>query len=82
MPSRWRIDRARFGRSQAGKLAKEPERSGVKVGIPLESTAVGKCYATEIGQVRRILEIKDGRLKYESRGKTAHGGSWGGGGPP
>ena len=47
------------------------------MGIPVESIAVGKCYATEIGQVRRVLEVKDGKLKYESRGKTAHGGSWG-----
>ena len=31
----------------------------------------------EIGQVRRVLEIKEAMLKYESRGKTAHGGSWG-----
>ena len=23
-----------------------------------------------------MLEVKDGKVKYESRGKTAHGGSW------
>jgi hypothetical protein len=23
------------------------------------------------------LEAKDGKVKYESRGRTAHGGSWG-----
>ena len=39
--------------------------------------AVGKCYLTEIGQVRRVLDIKQARVRYESRGKTAHGGSWG-----
>jgi hypothetical protein len=47
------------------------------MGVPVESIAVGKCYITEIGQIRRVLEVKDGRVKYESRGKTAHGGSWG-----
>jgi hypothetical protein len=47
------------------------------MGIPVGSIAVGKCYATEIGQVRRVLEVKDEKVKYESRGKTAHGGSWG-----
>jgi hypothetical protein len=47
------------------------------MGIPVESIAVDKCFVTEIGQVRRVLELKDGKVKYESRGKTAHGGSWG-----
>jgi len=47
------------------------------MGIPVDSIAVGKCFVTEIGQVRRVLEVKDGEVKYESRGKTAHGGSWG-----
>ena len=47
------------------------------MGVPVESVAVGKCYVTEIGQVRRVLEIKNAIVKYESRGKTAHGGSWG-----
>jgi len=47
------------------------------MGVPVESVAVGKCYVTEIGQVRRVLEIKEAMVKYESRGKTAHGASWG-----
>jgi hypothetical protein len=47
------------------------------MGVPVASVAVGKCYLTEIGQVRRVLEIKEAMVKYESRGKTAHGGSWG-----
>jgi len=47
------------------------------MGIPVDGIAVGKCFVTEIGQVRRVLEVKDGKVKYESRGKTAHGGSWG-----
>ena len=40
------------------------------MGIPVESVAVGKCYLTEIGQVRRVLEMKEAMVKYESRGKT------------
>ena len=47
------------------------------MGVPVASVAVGKCYLTEIGQVRRVLEIKEAMVKYESRGETAHGGSWG-----
>ena len=47
------------------------------MGVPVEIVAVGKCYVTEIGQVRRVLEIKKAMVKYESRGKTAHGRSWG-----
>jgi hypothetical protein len=47
------------------------------MGVPLENVAVGKCFVTEIGQVRRVLEIKEATVKYESRGKTAHGGSCG-----
>src|SRR6516165_11972759 len=47
------------------------------MGVPVESVTVGKCYVTEIGQVRRVLEIKNAMVKYESRGKTAHGRSWG-----
>ena len=51
-------------------------REDRRMGVPVESVAVGKCYVTEIGQVRRVLEIKNAIVKYESRGKTAHGGSW------
>jgi hypothetical protein len=47
------------------------------MGVPVASIVAGKCYVTEIGQVRPVLEAKDGKLKYESRGRTAHGGSWG-----
>ena len=35
------------------------------MGVPVESVAVGKCYVTEIGQVRRVLEIKEAMVKYE-----------------
>ena len=47
------------------------------MGVPVGSIVAGKCYVTEIGQVRRVLQAKDGKVKYESRGRTAHGGSWG-----
>lgn len=43
--------------------------------VPLNSIAVGRCFVTSTGQVRRVLEIKDGKVKYESRGKTDRGGS-------
>ena len=46
------------------------------MGVPVESVAVGECYLTKIGQLRRVLEIKEAMVKYESRGKTAHGASW------
>jgi hypothetical protein len=32
------------------------------MGVPVASVAVGKCYLTEIGQVRRVLEIKEAML--------------------
>jgi hypothetical protein len=44
--------------------------------ISLSSIAVGKCFVTSMGQVRRVLEMKNGDVKYESRGKTDRGGSW------
>ena len=47
------------------------------MGVPVETVVVGRCDLTEISQVRRVLEIKEAMVKYESRGKTAHGGSWG-----
>jgi hypothetical protein len=47
------------------------------MGVPVGSIVAGKCYVTEIGQVRRVLQARDGNVKYESRGRTAHGGSWG-----
>ena len=42
--------------------------------VPVESVAVGKCYLTEIGQVRRVLEIKEAMVKYESRGRQRTAG--------
>ncbi len=36
--------------------------------------AKDKCYATLTGQVRRIVEIDNETVKYESRGKKA--GTW------
>jgi hypothetical protein len=29
------------------------------MGVPVESVAVGKYYVTEIGQVRRVIEMKE-----------------------
>lgn len=45
--------------------------------ISISDIVVGKCFVTPTGQVRRVLEIADGKVKYESRGKTDRGGSWG-----
>jgi hypothetical protein len=46
--------------------------------VPVESVAVGKCYLTEIGQVRRVLEIKEAMVNTESRRKdSARRASWG-----
>jgi hypothetical protein len=39
------------------------------MGVPVASLTVGKCYLTEIGQVRHVLEIKEAMVKYESRGR-------------
>jgi hypothetical protein len=47
---------------------------GVPMGVPIESIVIGRCYVTEIGQVRRVLEAKNGKVKYESHCRTAHGG--------
>ena len=43
---------------------------------------VGKCYATSMGQVRRVLDIKDGKVIYEARGKKAVTGPWPNQSPP
>jgi hypothetical protein len=38
------------------------------VSLPPESIEVGKCYLTDVGQVRRILHIlPNGRVAYERR---------------
>jgi hypothetical protein len=41
------------------------------MGVPLESPAVGKCYLTEIGQIRRVLEIKEAMVKTPPRRREA-----------
>ena len=47
------------------------------VGIPVSEIADGKCYLTALGQVRRVLKVGNGKVTYESRGKTITKGSWG-----
>jgi hypothetical protein len=44
------------------------------MGVPVGSIVAGKCHVTEIGQVRRVLEAKDGKVKYESRGQRPTAG--------
>ena len=41
------------------------------MGVPVESVAVGECYLTKIGQLRRVLEIKEA-INLEERQRTAH----------
>jgi hypothetical protein len=45
--------------------------------IPSSIIQVGKCYLVEPGgRVRRVVEItRDGYVRYETRNKTAGGGS-------
>jgi hypothetical protein len=45
--------------------------------VATDKITVGKCFVTEIGQVRRVLKVESGKVTYEARGKTATGGSWG-----
>jgi hypothetical protein len=44
------------------------------LGIPVSEIAVGKCYVTELGQIRRVLKLSNRRVTYVSRGAM---GSWG-----
>jgi hypothetical protein len=44
------------------------------LGIPVSGIIVGKCYLTALGQARRVVKFDNGRVTYESRGKTAD--SW------
>ena len=39
--------------------------------------SVGKCFVTEAFQVRRVLEVSNGNVTYESRGRRAQAGRWG-----
>ncbi len=45
------------------------------MGVPLESIQVGKCFLTDLGQLRRVVAIRDGMVIYESRGKHGYSGS-------
>ena len=42
--------------------------------IPVKDIVVGRCYATGMGQVRRVLEIVNGMITYEEHAKTASSG--------
>jgi hypothetical protein len=42
--------------------------------IPVNDIVVGRCYATSLGQVRRVLEIVSGKITYEEDAKTASSG--------
>jgi hypothetical protein len=47
--------------------------------MPVDHTrlALGQCYITTAGQVRRILEITpDGNVRFDSRNENMPNGSW------
>lgn len=44
--------------------------------IGVDEIAVGKCFTTTTDQMRRVIEVGDDDLVYESRGKQA--GQWSG----
>ena len=50
---------------------------GTQVGIPVSEIAIGNCYLTAQGQVRRVLKVGNGKVTYESRSKKITKGSWG-----
>jgi len=41
--------------------------------IAVDSIEVGKCYVTAMGQVRRVLDISGGKVRYLVQQKTAEG---------
>jgi hypothetical protein len=49
----WRLELGRCSPTMVGRIDR-----GRRMGVPVESVAVGKCYVTEIGQLRRVLESK------------------------
>jgi hypothetical protein len=44
--------------------------------VKVSDIAVGKCYATHSGEVRRVIEIAYKQIVYEARGKKPTPGSW------
>ena len=36
--------------------------AGTQVGIPVSEIAIGKCYLTALGQVRRVLKVGNGKV--------------------
>ncbi len=44
--------------------------------VPLESVAMGKCFAAPGDRVRRVLSIEGGKVVYETRGAAGIEGSW------
>jgi hypothetical protein len=45
--------------------------------IPVHEIAVGRCYATVTGQVRRVSKIEDDTVEYQEFLPTEAGGSSG-----
>ena len=47
---------------------------GVAMSVPVESVAVGRCFLTALGQIRRVTETGAGTVTYLVLGKTVLGG--------
>ncbi len=43
-----------------------PPESITPTGVPIDTVEIGKCFVTELGQVRRVLSVKDGSVVYET----------------
>jgi hypothetical protein len=39
--------------------------------IKSDEVAVGRCYVTATGEIRRVLEMYGGRVRYGARGEKA-----------
>ena len=65
------------GRPEGFKVLRGRIERERRMGVPVEIVAVGKCYLTEIGQVRRVLEIKEAmaNTNLNERQRTAHRGA-------
>lgn len=50
-------------------------RGDIAMGIPVTEISIGKCYRTSLGQVRRVVNLANGKVTYESRGENASS-SW------
>ncbi len=48
----------------------------MRMSVRAESITTGKCFATDGGQVRRVLSVEAGKVTYEARGSKMIKGKW------